>query len=110
MIYDASVLLYCDCNFKIKTVPEVLGEIKNKKSRFLLEFRDVEAIEPEDRFVRLVEKAAGKKLSEADKKLVALALQLKEEIITDDHGIQEVACLLGLKVRNFHFKPCKNFK
>jgi len=108
MIYDASVLLHCDCNFHIKTVPDVLEEIKSKNSRFLLDFRVVEAIEPEEKFIEKVEKTSKKSnLSEADKKLIALAMQLNEPIITDAHEIQRIACFLGVKTLNFHYNYAK---
>ncbi len=108
MICDASVLLHCDCNFHIKTVPDVLSEIKSKNSRFLLEFRDIELIEPEREFLERVETIAKRsRLSCTDKKLIALGMQLNEPIFTDDHEIQRVAAMLGLKTKNFHYNHAK---
>lgn len=106
MICDTSVLLHSDFTGQITTVPEVLEEVKTKKERERLEFREIKVLEPEEIFVRKVEVEAKKaeldmKLSKTDKKLLALALQTGDVLLTDDYSIQKLAKIMGIKYKPF---------
>lgn len=67
----------------------------------------VEVREPGEKFLEVVEKTAREAgepgLSEADLKLLALALELREEgadvsVATSDYSVQNLASILGLRV------------
>lgn len=112
MICDTSVLLHSDLNIPMTTVQEVIDEVKTKKHRERLEFREIKVLEPEERFVRMIEgeaKKAGldKKLSKPDKKLLALALQTGDILLTDDYAIQKLAKIIGVKCKAFHLGGVK---
>lgn len=106
MICDTSVLLHSDFTGQITTVQEVIDEVKTKKHRERLEFREIRVLEPEESFVRNVEDEAeraglGEKLSKTDKKLLALALQTGDILLTDDYAIQKLARIMGIKCKPF---------
>lgn len=106
MICDTSVLLHSDLNIPMTTVQEVIDEVKTKKHRERLEFREIKVLEPEERFVEKIEIEAkkaglGEKLSKTDKKLLALALQTGDVLLTDDYAIQKLAKTMGIKCKAF---------
>ncbi len=106
MICDTSVLLHSDFTFPITTVPEVIGEVKTKSQKERLEFREIKILEPDERFVHKVEDGAKKagldeKLSKTDKKLLALALQTGDVLLTDDYAIQKLAKTMGIRCKTF---------
>lgn len=106
MICDTSVLLHSDFTGQITTVQEVIDEVKTKKHKERLEFREIRVLEPEEKFVREVEERAkkaglGEKLSKTDKKLLALALQTGDVLLTDDYAIQKMAKIMGIKCKPF---------
>lgn len=109
MICDTSVLLHSDFMGQITTVQEVIDEVKTKKHRERLEFREIKVLEPEEKFVREVEDGAKKagldgKLSKTDKKLLALALQTGDVLLTDDYAIQKLAKIMGIKCKPFQLE------
>jgi UPF0271 protein len=64
---------------------------------------------PSDRSLRKVSEESEKtgdsrRLSEADKELLALALDLGYELITDDYSIQNLARAMGIPARGFDQK------
>jgi UPF0271 protein len=94
------------------TVPEVLEELPSKGTGILrvkiAEQRGkLRVLEPSEEFSRRISTLAikigeGRSLSEADQKILALALELREKgenpvIISDDYAIQNVAALLGIE-------------
>lgn len=112
MICDTSVLLHSDFTEEITTVPEVIEEVKTKKHKERLEFREIKVLEPEEKFVRKVEDRAkeaglGEKLSKTDKKLLALALQTGDVLLTDDYAIQKLAKMMGIKCKTFQMEGIK---
>ncbi|MFZ3077973.1 MAG: hypothetical protein WA139_05945 [Candidatus Aenigmatarchaeota archaeon] len=112
MICDTSVLLHSDFTEEITTVQEVLDEVRTKKHKERLEFREIKVLEPEESFVREVESGAekagfGEKLSKTDKKLLALALQTGDVLLTDDYAIQKLAKIMGIKCKPFQFEGIK---
>ena len=93
---------------KFLTTSLVFEEIKHIKKNqdalgILLETKRLEIIEPEKKYVDLIKKQAKitgdfQKLSEEDISFLALGLQLKNELVTDDFSVSNVAKNLGLKV------------
>lgn len=94
------------------TIPEVLDEVKSRTAKFLLEVGlssgRVKILAPSDAYVEKVKKKAMKsgdfwKLDSTDLKLLALALELKEEfsikpiVVSDDYSVQNVAKLLSIE-------------
>ncbi len=92
------------------TVKEVIDEIKNRDLKLKVEISCKEGllklVEPSKRALMKTTKMAEKSgdvsaLSNTDLKVVALACDLMEDgtevsIMTDDYGIQNVSCLLGI--------------
>jgi len=112
MICDTTVLLHSDFTEQITTVQEVIDEIKTKKHRERLEFREIKILEPEEVFVCKVEDGVkkaglGEKLSKTDKKLLALALQTGDILLTDDYAIQKLAKIMGIRCKPFQLKGIK---
>ncbi|TRZ55611.1 hypothetical protein D4Q76_00135 [archaeon] len=112
MICDTSVLLHSDFSLPITTVQEVIDEVKTRKHRERLEFREIKVLEPEEVFVCKVEDGAkkagfGEKLSKTDKKLLALALQTGDILLTDDYAIQKLAKIMGIRCKPFQLKGIK---
>lgn len=85
------------------TVPEVIAELKDFESRELAVAKIAEGtlqvIVPSPASVAAVKKAALHGLSRTDIAVLALALERKDEIITDDYTVQATAKKLGLKFR-----------
>lgn len=93
------------------TVPEVLKEVKDwcahLKAEGYIESGRIKVESPRSSFVESLENITGRMgesraLSEADKSLLALGLDLEERgfeaiIISDDYSVQNVASKLGLK-------------
>jgi len=112
MICDTSILLHSDFTEQITTVQEVIDEVKTKKQRERLEFREIKILEPEEKFVLDVEDGAkkaglGEKLSKTDKKLLALALQTGDVLLTDDYAIQKLAKIMEIKFKPFQMGGIK---
>lgn len=98
---------------EIYTVGEVIEEIKDPLSRAAYEnlssARKIKVAEPSANSVRKIAEAAAEEdlleaLSTADKKLIALALDLKKKgydvvLITDDSYIHRLAVKLGIESR-----------
>ena len=90
------------------TTPKVYDEIKHIKKNhdalgILLETKRLTIIEPEKEYIDVVikmSKTTGdfNQLSNEDISLIALCLQLNNELITDDFAISNVAKNLGLNV------------
>lgn len=86
------------------TVKECIEEVKDKDSRNALQIylEKLNVLEPSEESVRKVREAArklGERLSEADVKVVALALDLGATVLSDDYGVLNVAKYLGLDAR-----------
>jgi UPF0271 protein len=89
--------------------PAVLDEVRRPEDRERLEtLREtgLKVQSPTAEGLRRVEEAAkaageGERLSKADKELVALALDLKAELLTDDRSMQNVAATLQVAFRGF---------
>jgi len=90
------------------TVNEVLEELKSEDAKLraslALSQGNLKVKEPEEKYITKVTKASRKtgdilNLSNADIKLLALALELNGVIITDDYDIQNVAEVLGIRYK-----------
>jgi len=90
------------------TVPEVIDELKDFESRELAQARISEGklrvLSPSKESLENAKKQASPRLSRADLSVLALALELNEEIITDDYSLQASARRLGLRYRPVIFK------
>ena len=102
IVLDTSALLLgkpLPPNFEYYAPPKVMEEIEKKLGTCPME---IFVMVPEKEFMDKVVETAKKtgdyaKLSEADLEVIALALQLKACILTEDFSIQNVASLLGIK-------------
>ncbi|MEM2850334.1 MAG: hypothetical protein QXP20_00370 [Candidatus Bathyarchaeia archaeon] len=115
IVLDASAIIMGYDSFtsnKQYTVPKVLEELPSKGTGILRvkiaeQKGKLRVLEPSDEFSRRISTIAtevgeGRSLSEADQKLLALALELRERgenpvIISDDYAIQNIAALLGIE-------------
>ena len=99
LIIDASAVMndfvtkYSDC--RLITTTKVVKELKSRGEIEGLE----ERIPKPDlfKFVSMINKDLSDKTSEADKELLALALEFRAPIATDDYGIQNIAKELGIE-------------
>lgn len=107
-VLDTSGILRSDLDFSEGDylVPEsVLDEIKDEVTRtaigIAIKNRKVKVINPDNECIKkvrgVVEKTGDFSLSDTDIDVLALALQKKCPIITDDYAIQNVASELGLE-------------
>ena len=116
MIYDSSVLLNSMCDFEeIITVEEVLKEIKDRYSKLHIIPRNIKIFEPSEESINTVMLAAEKtgdknRLSFTDVKLLALALERKDVIVTDDYDIQNLAAFLGIPFKPFRQRGIKEVR
>ncbi len=111
MIYIADASLFIigkRIEGDIVTVPSVVDEIKDEKSRTIMELMKVRIETPLQSFIReVLSKARATKdyeeLSSTDIDLLAKALEYKriEEaiLITDDYAVQNTAIQLGITVK-----------
>ncbi len=98
-------ILYTDN--MVYTVPEVIQEIKDSESRKKLEMASsvnrVIVIEPaEKNITEAIGKKLMRKLSDTDKKLLYLLIELKDKgitpiLVTDDYSLQEACVKLGFQ-------------
>ena len=109
-VLDAAAFINAEALFgrdeDFYTVRDVLEELRDVKSRSLadaaLSAGKLRILEPEKKNVELVRKKAGLvgsagRLSDADVKILALALELGARIITDDYTVQNLAAHLKLE-------------
>src|SRR3989344_7042451 len=87
------------------TAPSVIDEVKSRRGKKNLQtsidFNIIDQRIPSFQSVLDVRKIAAEtkdNLSEADSELLALALEYKAEIASDDYGIQNIAAKLGLGI------------
>lgn len=106
-VIDANVLMHGRRNYnfrKASTVPKVMDELESDKSRLKAETLDLDVRRPSDSSLKEIEEIVNEifaKVSEADKSLVALALDQNEKIITDDKDLQNLASHLGVNFEAF---------
>jgi UPF0271 protein len=114
-VLDTSVLYYgkdLPQGFECVITPGVVRELDKEGMSARLELlmaTRVRVSSPSDRSLRKVSEESEKtgdsrRLSEADKELLALALDLGYELITDDYSIQNLARAMGIPARGFDQK------
>lgn len=107
-ILDSSYILHAKLDFSKSQyclTNSVLEEIKSLKARLMIDSEikkgNIKVSDPSLESIRKVKKVAKEsgdldELSRADLEILALALEKKERILTDDYAIQNVASLLNL--------------
>ncbi|GIU70936.1 MAG: DNA-binding protein [Candidatus Nitrosocaldaceae archaeon] len=118
-IADATAF-YAGLVFKdviVYTTPQVIDEVKHIKKGYalidtLIDAGIINIIEPEDDYLGKAKELAEKsgeldKLSDADLSIIALALALRYEVITDDYAIINILKQNGIKVKNIINKRFK---
>jgi|TARA_Y100000034_G_scaffold89158_1_gene107197 UPF0271 protein len=99
LIIDASAVIndfstkYSD--YRLVTTTKVVKELKSRGA-----IEDLEERIPKPdliKFVSDIDKDLSDKTSEADKELLALALEFRAPVVTDDYGIQNIATKLGVE-------------
>jgi len=114
-VLDTSVLYYgkdLPQGFECVITPGVVRELDKEGMSARLELlmaTRVRVSSPSERSLRKVNEESEKtgdsrRLSEADKELLALALDLSYELITDDYSIQNLARAMGIPARGFDQK------
>ncbi len=94
----------------IYTTPEIVKEIKDLRTKSMLNALDIIVKKPEKKYMHMVEET-GKKtgdsgiLSDADKSIIALALDLGAVLLTDDFAVANLCIEMGIE-----FMPVKNRK
>ena len=114
-VLDTSVLYYgkdlpqgLECVITPGVVRELAKEGMSARLELLMATR-VRVSSPSDQSLKKVSEESEKtgdsrKLSDADKELLALALDLGYELITDDYSIQNLARAMGIPARGFDQK------
>ncbi len=105
---------------KYYTTSLVFNEIKHINKSYsvvelLKDIGDLKVIEPEKQILENVNTIAKKtgdsaKLSSADISIIALALQLKKILISDDYAILNIARLLNIPVKTLTTKGITNVR
>jgi rRNA maturation endonuclease Nob1 len=106
IIGDSSAFIngyeYCFQFETIYVVPEVFDEVKTKDLSML---NNIKVVNPNEDNIRKAKKIARKlkiRLSKVDIKILALALELKLPVATDDYKLQN-----ALKYCNIEFIPVR---
>lgn len=102
------------------TTQAVFGEVKHIKQSHgaieaLLDAGNLQVIDPDRSSIEKAKAAAKKtgdyqKLSQADVSIIALALQLKTTLLTDDYAIANVAAALKIPVESSSGKGIKEIR
>lgn len=106
-VIDANVLMHGRRNYsfnKASTVPEVMDELESEDSKLKAETLDLEVRSPSQQSLEKVEEKTEEiyaKVSEADKSLLALAIDQDEKIITDDKDLQNLASHMDVEFEAF---------
>ncbi len=109
-VVDTSVLYYgkdLPSDFEIVITPGVVRELEREDMRERLQLllaTRVRVLDPSRRSFESVARAAEKtgdsrRLSDTDKELLAMALDLGYQLLTDDYSIQNLAEVLGIPCR-----------
>ncbi len=106
MVYviDTSFILHSESPPKGKLIApfSVMNELKSFVYKLKAMLWEVEFLDPKEKYIKKVKKEASKigyleKLSETDIDVLALALERKGAILTNDFAIQNVARRLGIR-------------
>lgn len=113
MVLDAGAFYagtsFLSSNEQMYTTSAVLKEVRHIKNQFyaLEALRDSGRLviqEPEQYQIEIVLRAAAKtgdrsSLSEADVSILALAMQFRKPLVTDDYAVANVAAVLNIEVK-----------
>jgi UPF0271 protein len=97
-----------DLEGELYTTPEIVSEIKDFRTKSLFESANIMVTEPKkESIARVREKAENTGdsgvLSEADLTIIALAIDVRGVVVTDDYDIQNICLGMGID-----FLPVKN--
>lgn len=111
-IIDANVILHGrgEINGELITVPQVYGEVKSQMGQFKLQNMELSQREPASKQIEEVKKLSkeiNSPTSDTDEKLVALALDLGECLMTDDRALQNLALHLDAVFEGFLDDPVR---
>lgn len=105
-VVDANVIIHGrGLNQQLVTVPEVINELKSEDAKIGLHSHstDVRSCSEENlEKVREKSQEINARTSDADEKLLALALDLSSALITDDKELQNLGLHLDAEVEGFH--------
>ena len=106
-VVDANVFIHGRGSYPFErgiTVQEVIDELESDQGKNMLRNIDYEVRRPS---AEIIEKVSEKSesinspTSKPDEKLLALAMELEEVIVTDDIALQNLALHLGVDFRGF---------
>lgn len=106
-VIDANVIIHgrADQEFsKAYTVPEVLEEMKSNEAGMKADLLDLQVSQPDPETLEQVKDKAVEidaATSETDEKLLALALTLDQELVTDDKDLQNLGLHLDADIKGF---------
>lgn len=106
-VIDANILMHGRRNYsfdKASTVPEVMDELESSDSKLKADTLDLDVRRPSDGSKEKVQEKVDEifaKVSEADKALLALALDTGEKLITDDKDLQNLASHMNVEFEAF---------
>ncbi|MFB6216652.1 MAG: PIN domain-containing protein, partial [Candidatus Aenigmatarchaeota archaeon] len=106
-VVDANVFLHGRGRYSFDraiTVPEVVEEVKSSKGQNNLRNIDYEVRQPSQESMQKVEQKSEEirsPTSDVDEKLLALAIDLQEDLVTDDKALQNLALHLGVKFEGY---------
>ncbi len=106
-VVDANVFIHGKGSYpftKALVIPEVLEEIQSQNARNILINTDYQVKTPSEKNVDKVKEKASEinsPTSEADEKLLALALEMDKNILTDDKALQNLALHLETGFEGF---------
>ncbi len=123
-VIDSSAIINSEFSFEeiVYSVPDVVFEIRDQKSRLLLDSLifsgKIKFLEPSKKSLNKIKRTAAKlgcfkRLSEIDIKVLALAYELQGTLITDDYTMQNIAKKLNISFEGISrgtIKDIKNFK
>jgi len=94
------------------TVPRVIDELKDFRSKAVADSGIQSGLllvtSPSEKSLEKARSAAkGFGLSDADVEVLALALEKRDELWTDDHGLQKVAKRLGVRFEPIIHRPAR---
>lgn len=104
-VIDANVIIHGrGLEGKMVTIPEVMDELKSRDANISLHSFNVEKLRcSEENLEKVKEKSReiNAKTSEVDEKLLALALDLDEVLVTDDKELQNLGLHLEADIEGF---------
>jgi UPF0271 protein len=90
---------------QLYTVPDVVNELRGRSDKQRFEYYQNAGLitkTPSKEYLTIIEERSketgdSKRLSDVDKSLIALALELKATLVTDDYSLQNLAAVLDIE-------------